>query len=543
MSTPSFNNGIFLRDTAYQASSHVDSYHLMNMLKDAEPTDMGPIDIWAQTQKVEMPLYQMSSFGGKNIIEVDNVRGEFKWQTPISQDLPFVTEDIEPANLAKGIDGTSFKVKFNKREFGHGDIVSYDKYNGVEMIVSAEDDILPIGDGFIYTMYLVNNDSYKYLDNKFLKAGTKFFRKGSARGEYGERFSDISTKSGYREFYNYVGGAEAHVHYSISSRADMMLKKGMNADGTVPVTEIWRNFDRSMDPTVSSIEDMVGKMGKDYVKRAMANGDLSRTFLTKMEAAHLTKIATDIETYLMWGHGGRVRQDGPDDIRLSVGLWKQLDNSFKRVYNKSSFSLEMFRAELYNFYNGRVEFEGPDPKRKIVVQTGLGGMRMVNEAIKREAASQNFTINAGEGGNGIGAIKGQGMNLGFGYAYTSYVIPFLANVEFVINPAFDNVHTNDIENPVIDGHALSSYSFIIFDVTDNSQDNIYMLKLKWDNDLKWWYQNGTMDYMGRTKGFQSSGQFNGYRVYMTQVMPAIWVKDPTKVLKIVMRNPVTGASF
>lgn len=543
MSTPSFNNGIFLRDTAYQASSHVDSYHLMNMLKDAEPTDMGPIDIWAQTQKVEMPLYQMSSFGGKNIIEVDNIRGEFKWQTPISQDLPFVTEDIEPANLAKGIDGTSFKVKFNKREFGHGDIVSYDKYNGVEMIVSAEDDILPIGDGFIYTMYLVNNDSYKYLDNKFLKAGTKFFRKGSARGEYGERFSDISTKSGYREFYNYVGGAEAHVHYSISSRADMMLKKGMNADGTVPVTEIWRNFDRSMDPTVSSIEDMVGKMGKDYVKRAMANGDLSRTFLTKMEAAHLTKIATDIETYLMWGHGGRVRQDGPDDIRLSVGLWKQLDNSFKRVYNKSSFSLEMFRAELYNFYNGRVEFEGPDPKRKIVVQTGLGGMRMVNEAIKREAASQNFTINAGEGGNGIGAIKGQGMNLGFGYAYTSYVIPFLANVEFVINPAFDNVHTNDIENPVIDGHALSSYSFIIFDVTDNSQDNIYMLKLKWDNELKWWYQNGTMDYMGRTKGFQSSGQFNGYRVYMTQVMPAIWVKDPTKVLKIVMRNPVTGSSF
>jgi hypothetical protein len=41
----------------------------------------------------------------------------------------------------------------------------------------------------------------------------------------------------------------------------------------------------------------------------------------------------------MWGHGGRVRQDGPDDVRLSVGLWKQLDNSFKRVYNKNNFTL------------------------------------------------------------------------------------------------------------------------------------------------------------------------------------------------------------
>ena len=542
MATPVFNNGLFLRDTSYQASSHVDSYHLANMLKDAEPTDMGPVDIWAMTQKVEMPLYQMSSFGGKNVIEVDNIRGEWKWQTPISQDLPYITEDIEPTNIQKGIDGTEFKIKLNKREFGHGDIITYDKYNGCEMIVSPEHDILPIGDGFIYTVRLVNNDSYKFLDNKYLKSGTKIFRKGSARGEYGERFSDITTKSGYREFYNYVGGAEAHVHYSISSRADMSIKGGMNTDGTVPVTEIWRNFDKSMDPSVSSIEDMVKTMGKDHVKRAMANGDLSRTFLTSLEAAHLTKIATDIETYLMWGHGGRVRQDGPDDIRLSVGLWKQLDNSFKRVYNKSSFSLELFRAELYNFYNGRVEFTGPDPKRKIIVQTGMGGMRMVNEAIKREAASQNFTIQAAEK-DGIGAIKGQGMNLGYGYAYTSYVIPFLANVEFVINPAFDNVHTNDIENPIIDGHALSSYSFIIFDITDNTNDNIYMLKLAWDNQLKWWYQNGTMDYMGRSQGFQSSGQFNGYRVFMTQCMPAVWVKDPTKVLKIVMRNPITGGSF
>ena len=67
--------------------------------------------------------------------------------------------------------------------------------------------------------------------------------------------------------------------------------------------------------------------------------------------------------------------------------------------------------------------------------------------------------------------------------------------------------------------------------------------MNWDNQLKWFYQNGTMDYMGRTQGFASSGQFNGYRVYMTQTFPAVWVKDPTKVLKIVMKNPVTGGSF
>ena len=539
MATPVLNNGIFLRDTSYKASSHVDSYHLTQMLGSAEPMDMGPVDLWAMTQKVEMPLYQMASFGGKNTIEVDNARGEYKWQTPIAQDLPFCVGNIE-ASDELGADGVTFKIKLSKRSFGHGDIITYDKYNGLELYITA-DDILPAGDGFVYTVQLVNNDNGATLDAaKYLVAGTKYFRKGSARGEYGERFSDIETGSGFREFYNFVGGAEAHVHYSISSRADLMIKGGLNADGTVPVTEIWRNFNQDPNnPSVSSIEQLVANMGKAGAREAFENGTLTRTFITNLEAAHLSKIANDIETYLMWGKGGRIKQDGPDDIRLSVGLWSQLDNSFKRVYNKSQFTLDMFKSELYNFYQGKVEFKGPDPQRKLVVQTGIGGMQLINKAIADEVFGSGLTQNASD----IGAVTGQGMDLDFGFAYTSFTIPFLANVKFVLNPAFDNLHTNDIENPLIDGRPLSSYSFIIFDVTEEGNDNIFLLKLSWDNQLKWFYQNGTMDYMGRTQGFASTGQFNGYRVYMTQTMPAVWVKDPTKVLKIVMRNPVTGGSF
>jgi hypothetical protein len=225
-----------------------------------------------------------------------------------------------------------------------------------------------------------------------------------------------------------------------------------------------------------------------------------------------------------------------------VGLWKQLDNSFKRIYNKNNFSLDLFRSELYNFYQGRVEFQGPDPKSQLVVQTGMGGMKLINDAIKKEAFGTGLTINMDQ--SGTKAISGtNAMDMNFGFAFTSYTIPFLANVKFVLNPAFDNIHTNDIENPIIDGHPLSSYNFVVFDITDSGNDNIYLLKLKWDNQLKWWYQNGTMDYMGRSQGFQSSGQFNGYKVMMSQTMPAVWVKDPTKVLKIVMRNPITGGSF
>ena len=164
MATPVLNNGIFLRDTAYNATSHVDSYHLVNMLKDAEPMDLGPVDLWAMAQKVEMPLYQLSSFGGKNTIMVDTARGEYKWQTPIIQDLPYITEDVMPTSSNLGIDGTTFQIKLNKRAYGHGDIITYDKYNGAELYITA-DDIIPSGDSFVYTVQIVNSDNNKSISS------------------------------------------------------------------------------------------------------------------------------------------------------------------------------------------------------------------------------------------------------------------------------------------------------------------------------------------------------------------------------------------
>ena len=54
---------------------------------------------------------------------------------------------------------TTFRIKLSEREFGHGDIITYDKYNGAELYITDED-ILPVGDGFVYTVQLVNNDNY-----------------------------------------------------------------------------------------------------------------------------------------------------------------------------------------------------------------------------------------------------------------------------------------------------------------------------------------------------------------------------------------------
>ena len=539
MPTPSLNNGIFVRDVNLTMGSHLDSYHLKNLLGDVAPTDMGVIDLWINAQKVETPLYQLSSFGGKNVTYVDDPQGRFGWKQPVANDLPYIVEDIEVSNTNKGRDGQEFRIKLNKREFGYGDVISYDKMNGVQLYIT-DADIISVGDGYVYTVRIRNTESAKFLDNAFLSNKTKFFRLTSSIGEYGQRYADFQVTAGYKEFYNFVGNESAHAEYSISSKAELMTRGGVRADGTIAVNEIWNVRDKSiLDPSISSVKDLAIKLGQSGMKQAMEEGKLTTAFITKLEAACLTKITQDIENDLMWGQGCSINV-GQETLRASVGLWKQLDNSYKHTYNKASFDLDMFKIEINNFYYGKVDLDGPDPNRQIIVQTGRAGMELVNTAIASKALGQNLTTQSTE----IGAISGANpMELHYGFSFTSFTIPFIANVKFVYNPALDPINANDLENPYIDGYRLSSYSFIIFDITKEGDNNITMLKKKWENELRWWYMNGKFDYQGKSTGFQSSGGAYGYKVQMEQPKAAIWVKDPTKVLKIVMRNPILGTSL
>jgi hypothetical protein len=539
MATPVLNNGIFLRETKFDAGSHLDFYHLSHMgyTEDSRKNDFGVIDLWALKQKAEMPLYSMSSFGGKNVIPVDG--HYFEWGVPIVNDLPYIMEDVSGVDKP-GIDGQAFKIAMSRRAFGHGAIITYDKMNGKELFIT-DDPILQEGDKFIYTVKLIRSGKQgDFLDKRFLKHSTKFFRVGSAKGDYGQKFDDVEFRGGTRKFYNFVGLSEAHKTLSISRWADMVKLRseileiyqlaGANTDPSVNMAELQRKFGTSVE-------------FKNYMKKNL----VGFRWLPKAEAALIKEIGMDMENYLMWGKGGRVDGQGPDDIKMSVGLWKQLDNGNKLIYTKSNFSLKMFKNAIYNYFNGKVNFDRSDSGRMLVVQTGLGGMEMISDAIAREVGGSGMLLNATD----VGALKGDPMNLVWGVNWTGFNIPFLANVRFVVNPAFDNLVQNEIENPLIDGRPLTSYSFIIYDFNyEQGNDNIKLLKYAPDGDLRasdlhWNYQQGTMPYggLGEAKGFISSGNFSGYVVNMFQRYPAIFVVDPTKLLKIVMKNPITGGSF
>ncbi len=306
------------------------------------------------------------------------------------------------------------------------------------------------------------------------------------------------------------------------------------------------NVSENLDPNVQKIEDLVKIKGKAGMQKMKQDGTLSYGWLRKKDAASITKVLKDVENYLMWGQGGWIRGNmGPNDTYLPVGLWKQLDNGYKIVYTRDTFTFNMFENAIFNFFHGKIDFEGPDSGRKLMIQTGKAGMKLIHNAIMKEVAASGMILNATD----VGALTGEAMSLGWGYSYTKIKIPFLANLEFVYNAAFDSVNNNEIENPLIEGYPSSSYSFIIYDFnSDMGSDNIRLLKYAPGNDvahsdIRWWHQNGTFDYYGQRSGFASSGNFSGFKVFFEMNNPAIWVKDPTKVLKLVIKNPITGGSL
>lgn len=505
---------------------------------------MGVIDLFINAKKVDAPLYKFADFDGTNTVLVDHPRGEYSFEIPKGQELPFIVEDVEPSNTEKGAGGESFKLKFNKKFVSHGAVITYDKTNGVELIVT-DDPIEPTSDGHVvYTVKLRNADFAPYLDNKFLTSETKWFRGTSSYGEFAQDYDEVMAEAGAQFLYQTVGNEDAGFQYSVSSRADQMMRAGLIAPGAAAVNAIFNidysKFERDDVRTAQNIDQIKSILGGEGFAAAQREGAITKAFTTKIETAGIKKMIADNEYDMMWGKGAAVETSYGETLRQSLGLWQQLNNSYVHTYNIKSFRISMFQSLLENFFRGKIDITGPDPDQEVIVQTGKGGFKLVMPQLKAEALGQEgLIVNASD----IGAIRKDGASpyeLTYGYGFTSYTIPFLAKVKFVYNAAFDPVEASNIVNPWVDGYRLSSYSFIIFDITQGKSDNIVLLKKKWDNDMRWWYENQKCDYLGRKTGFQSSGGNWGYKVKMTYPKTAVFVKDPTKVLKVVAINPYTG---
>lgn len=543
-------NGIYLQTREYTHDFHLDKAHLLRQnggMDHANATDLGMITPWITTGYLERPgMFDMIKGGANRIFADSHI---WKWQSPIAEQPTYSLGDI--SNQSKpGQDGARFKIKLNKRSFGNGAIIAVDKFSQIELYVTEDEIYGDDSSGYVYTVKLhTTNAKYRYWPTEFLTAGTIYFQKSSVMGEYGKTYNDMGTiKSGYREFYNYVGEGTAHVHFEVTRDAAYSKISDQCIMGIQNYRKVLEMYQFAPG---SPLSDAVlrGESPVNYLMRekgmskegakAQFKQDLVKTgWVPQVEALAMRKIEMDVEMQAIWGAGGVVEVEGNTAVHMPIGLFHQVNLGSTFSFNIPLFSLDKIEAYIVSRVKDKID---PYGQNELVVGTGRAGLKLVRPQILERVKQSGIFIQDNER-----YIKGTDNQTLFydGPNFLAYRWEF-GIIKFVHVPALDPIIANDIENPLFGGERLSSYIFIIDDLSAEG-DNVYEVVYGPDWDYSHRFINGKMNYLdcksssSSFAAFQSSNNSPGFQVFLEKRHKAYWIKDITKSLLIKPINPRTG---
>lgn len=547
------NNGVYLRTTEYNTTSHMDSADLHNLNRGrAGVTDLGVVTPFVTTGFLLNPQLYTFSGMGKNRVEVDGHTYTFKH--PVAERPFYIVEDLSGTDRP-GIGGEKFKLKFNTKKYDNGYVLAYDMHDPMHFLVT-EDEIVKDGDGFIYTLRLKTTGSNsKWAPKEMLAPGTVFFPVTTIETEFSQLYSSIPEFSGgMREYFNHVGYTRAQLHYSVTRDAG----KGkihhnclLHLDQLKEVIEMYSFREGSLGYDLnlqgqSPLGAYTAKYGSKGEKQMMSD-IVERAWVPKVDAIATSMLEMFVETEAIFGSGGTIEWDGKGRYQTALGLFHQLNMGNTHSFNLYNFTLTKFEYILANQLKDKVE---PFSGNVIKIATGRGGYAWVKNQLRGLPSSFGMVWSAD---NYVQGANKSGTNQDLHFASPDFVSYDMANgygrVEFVLNPALDPVDANEKVNPMvpvsngIGGHRLSSYMFIITDITQQDSDNVIELVYGPDWDTEKSVIVGKLPYMGQARmngAYQRSNSHPGFQVMLEKRHKAYFLKDATKSLLIKPINPYTG---
>lgn len=131
-----------------------------------------------------------------------------------------------------------------------------------------------------------------------------------------------------------------------------------------------------------------------------------------------------------------------------------------REYKIGDDIMGIIENTIYKYYNGKSDFTGPapSPERILAIETGLGGTYHITNCIKERAINSGLVIDASDIHNmSVTSEESAPLQL------RSFTIPFLANINLMLNTELDKGGKISDDSPYINGFFKSSYNYIIKD--------------------------------------------------------------------------------
>ncbi len=548
------NNGVYLQSTEWSSASHLDKSHVQYLNKDSGPsTDLGIVTPFVTAgYKLKPYLYDFSGRGARRIFLDGHT---YTWKTPLNAEPCYILKDMSGTDKP-GMAGEKFKVKLSNNHYGNGYILAIDQHDPHHMMVT-EDEIIQDGDGYIHTMKLVSVDqANRWFPKEYLRPNTKLFPITTVTSEYAQEYANIPTMSGgMREYYNTVGESSAALYYSVSrdaaySKIKDTITSSIRDYRKVIEMYVFRPGSLAYDLSLKGQQSKGAGLMNEYQKAygmGSASGRLNsdivlRSWVPEIELTGIAWLEAMVEQAAMWGSGGKVNVDGRRSVKLPLGLFHQLNMGNTHSYNLFNMTLEKFEFMISSRLVGKEDF---DPGSEFVIKTGRGGLAMVRNWLRYIPGNNGMITDSKDYTRNHGSQHNK--NLIFDAPeYTGWSMRNgMGTIKFELAPGLDPTDANMQVNPVIPaskgigGHRLSSYMFIIDDITNSMDGNIYELLYGPDWDISKRHISGKLNYMG-TDNFASAGHHPGFEVFLEKRHKAYWVKDITKSLLIKPINPFTG---
>ena len=545
--------GIFIGQArSLGIKNHIDIPYV-TALAPEKPLDFGVLDLWALRQRTDSPLLTMA-IDNAQVIYTDAEYYTFELPSAADSTTRLVSGGLDKDKM--GMDGEEIPFVISRRDLGPGSIFKFDLTSRISFTV-VDRPIEQLGEHYKLWAVLNTNSQVKYVTKAEFQPQRQIVKLADMRSlDFSSNKSiwSISGVPSLAKYKNYLSNIMLQQSYRVTSGACEYLNTNTRIDAKQiammeqTVLQFYQVRGIADDKVIDLRNPDSYKMYFERLMEEKAKGNGEAAMINLLDSVAINMMQQQNNNLMIWGDQIDIIRDGYDTQRLVPGVWFQLDMAgYKHTYSIDTFTLDTLTDAIKDFEFGKVPLRESISDNVYIIKTGRGGSELIYQAFLKKG----FQIPAQLQNSEFGFITGpNAANLTYNAArFTKYQIPNIGYLQVDWEPGFDPVKADEFVNPKLaGGYRLSSYTMLIEDY-NTSRDNIAIIRRNGtkmrmiveagDNTHPLLRSNTNINGQNITVS-QASDELSGYQVKFISKADTAIVKDPTKLLKLVPKNPRTG---
>lgn len=530
--------------------NHLDIPYVTS-LAPSETLDFGVLDLWALKQRTDSPLLTLA---------VDNAQVIYSDAEYYTFSLPSAQEignRLVEGGLDRdkfGMDGEEIPFIVTKRDLSPGSLFKFDLTSPISFTV-VDRQIEQVGKHFRLWATLNTNSRVKYVSKAEFQPQRQIVKMADLRGLDFSSYKSVWSISGMgtAKYKNYISNAMLQQSYRVTSGAVEYLNTNHRFDGAQlkamenAVIQFYQVKGVADGQMVDLNNPQMYQQYWERIQEEKRNGRGEAAMVNLLDSISISLMQQQNNNLIIWSDSVNYIRDGYDTTRLIPGIWFQLDMAgYKHSYSIATFTLDTLTNAIKDFEFGKVPLRESISNNEYVIRTGRGGQELIYKAFMKAG----FDIPAMMNNADHGFVTGNANNLQVSaIRIVRYQIPNIGWLRVEYEPGFDPVQADEWVNPYLaSGYRLSSYTMLIEDY-NTGRDNIAIIR-KTGTNIRMRVEAGDQTHPLFRRPYningqnitvhQASDELTGYEVKFSGRADTAVVKDPTKLLKLVPKNPRTG---